>query len=156
MIYTKFALNDRSTMDMTILQRIKSWCASQERNETETEQKLLQLGANPDDVSRMLENLKEEGFLNQERYAGLYAGSKFRMKQWGKVKIRFELEQKGLNEVEINKGLDAIDQNEYLRTISNLIEQEAGRSHSDKILRRLCAKGFEEEVVRELIDHFGI
>jgi len=102
-------------MNSTILQRIRAWCATQERNEPETAQKLLKLGVNPDDIPRVLDNLKEEGFLNQGRYAGLYAG-----------------------------------------TISNLVEKEAGRNHSDTILRKLCAKGFEEELVRELIDHFGI
>jgi len=155
-IYTKFAGHDGLKMDTTILPRIKSWCASQERNVQETEQKILNLGAEPDDIPHMIEHLKEEGFLNPERYATLFAGSKFRMKQWGKVKIRYELEKKGIHETEINTALEGIEQAEYLRTISNLIEQEAGRNNAEKILQKLCTKGFEEEIVREIIDHFGI
>ncbi len=143
-------------MDAKILASIKSWCAGQERNRVETAQRLIKLGVDEEDKERYLDILEEEGFLNQARYAGLYAGSKFRTRQWGKNKIRYELEQKGFSDQEIRIALEEISQEEYLRTVSYLIEKEAGKRNADSILRKLCSKGFEEEVVQELIDHFGI
>lgn len=143
-------------MDAKILASLKNWCAGQERNRVETKHKLIKLGIEPAETDRYLEILEEEGFLNQMRYAGLFAGSKFRTRQWGKNKIRYELEQKGFSDQEIRLALEEISQEEYLRTVSFLIEKEAGKRNADSILRKLCSKGYEEEVVQELIDHFGI
>jgi regulatory protein len=41
------------------------------------------------------------------------------MKQWGRVKIRYELKQKHISEYCIKKGLKEIDEEEYKKHFRN-------------------------------------
>lgn len=153
---TKFADIVKKIMDISILQKIKSWCASQERCTSEVREKLIKSGVEPENVNLIIDNLSQENFINDHRYAGFYAGSKFRIHRWGKEKIRYELEQKEIDTEVIETAMEEISQEEYLRTITLLIEKEMGKSSPEKILQKLCSKGYEEEVVREMIENLGI
>lgn len=143
-------------MDISILTQIKNWCAYQERSTAEVEQKLLKLGAEPEKITGITESLKQEGYINHQRYAALFAGSKFRLRKWGKEKIRYELGQKGIGASEIEIAFEEISQEEYLRTITLLIEKEMGKTSPEGIIRKLCSKGYEEEIIREMIENMGI
>ena len=75
------------------LQKLKHFCGYQERSHYETQQKLYSLGLYKKDVEILLSQLIEENYLNEERYATAFAGGRFRIKQWGRVKIKYELQQ---------------------------------------------------------------
>ena len=65
--------------------------------------------------------LIENNYLNEERFAKAYAGGKFRMKQWGRIRIgrfnKHELKMRGLSEYCIKVGLAEIDEDDYLACI---------------------------------------
>jgi regulatory protein len=75
-------------------QKIKHYCAYQERSHAEAREKLYSFGLYRQEVETLLSQLIEENYLNEERFAVAFAGGKFRMKQWGKTKIKYELQQK--------------------------------------------------------------
>ena len=64
-------------------QKIKHYCAYQERSHYEAKQKLYSFGLYSNEVEDLLSRLIEEDYLNEERFAEQFAGGKFRMKQWG-------------------------------------------------------------------------
>ncbi|HTN38810.1 MAG TPA: hypothetical protein VL053_17135, partial [Arachidicoccus sp.] len=72
-------------------QKIRAYCAYQERNHYEVKQKLYSYGLFSTDVEVILTGLIVDGYLNEERFARQFAGGKFRMKGWGKMKIIQEL-----------------------------------------------------------------
>src|SRR6478736_3420107 len=86
-------------------QKIKHYCAYQERSHAETRDKLYGFGLYKHEVETLLTQLIEENYLNEERYAIAFAGGKFRMKQWGRVKIKYELKQKQVSEYNIKNAL---------------------------------------------------
>ena len=45
-------------------------------------------------------------FVNEERFAKQYASGRFRMKQWGKVKIILELKKRQISTYSINKAIE--------------------------------------------------
>lgn len=51
----------------------------------------------------LLSQLIEENYLNEERFAIAYAGGKFRINQWGKTKIKYNLTQKQVSNYCIKK-----------------------------------------------------
>ncbi len=106
------------------LQKAKHYCAYQERCHSEVKEKLYSFGLYKEDVNELLSQLISDNYLNEERFAIQYAGGKFRIKQWGKVKIKFSLKQKQVSEYCIKKALAAIDENEYNRTLAKLFEQK--------------------------------
>ncbi len=141
----------------TLTKKIQSWCSIQERSGNEVIAKLLTLGIEEDDISYVVEVLKEEDFLNEQRFARQYAGGKFRLKEWGKEKIKLGLQHHGLDDKLIYYALEEeISQEDYLRVITRLIEKDQGRKTSDDILRHIVSKGFEIEIVSEIMETLGI
>ena len=95
------------------LPKAKHYCAYQERCHSEVKDKLYSFGLNKKEVEQILSQLIEENYLNEERFAIQFAGGRFRIKQWGRVKIKYELKQKQVSEYSIKKALEQIKETEY-------------------------------------------
>jgi regulatory protein len=138
-----------------ILNKIFAYCAYQERCRKEIQQKLQNLGAFYDEIEDILTYLEEEGFLNEARFAKAFAGGKFRVKSWGRLKIRNELRKKGIADSLIEDALRAeISEDDYQEALLRLIskKQASGGSpptmtEKKKIIRHLQQKGYEWEAI---------
>lgn len=141
------------------LQKAKQYCAYQERCHSEVKEKLYSLGMNKKEVDELLSELISENYLNEERFAIQFAGGKFRIKQWGRVKIKYALKQKQVSEYCIKKALKAIDETAYTRTAEKLFEQKLKTLRSEKniftkkrkLQDHLLQKGFETSMISKLI-----
>lgn len=141
------------------LQKAKHYCAYQERCHSEVKEKLYGFGLYKKEVDELLSTLIEENYLNEERFAIQFAGGRFRIKHWGRVKIKYELKQKQVSEYCVKKALAAIDENDYKKQAQKLFEQKLKTLKSEKnvfIKKRklqdhLLQKGYETSLVRELI-----
>ena len=141
------------------LQKAKQYCAFQERCHSEVKEKLYSFGMNKKEVDELLSELISENYLNEERFAILYAGGKFRIKQWGKVKIKYSLKQKQVSEYCIKKALAAIDERDYIKTLEKLFDQKLKTLKAEKnifvkkrkLQDHLLQKGFETNLVSKLI-----
>ena len=91
-MYKKYVTNEQA------LQKIKHYCAYQERCHSEVKEKLYSLGVWKKDQDQMIATMIEEGYLNEERFAIAFASGRFKIKHWGRVKIRYELKQKQVSE----------------------------------------------------------
>lgn len=141
------------------LQKIKHYCAYQERSHAEVKEKLYGFGLYKKEVEPIISTLIEENYLNEERFAIAYAGGHFRSKDWGRVKIKYQLKQKQVSEYCIKKALKAIDEEDYQKTLQRLFDLKLKSLKSEKnifikkrkLLDHLLQKGFETELVRALI-----
>lgn len=136
------------------LARIQRYCAYQERSHKEVKTKLFEYGLYASQVDELISQLITDGFLNEERFAKAYAGGKFRMKKWGRLKIKNELESLGLTRYCIQRGLNEIESADYSRTLKSLIKKKASESQEqnlfkkrDKIARFAIGKGYEPDLV---------
>ncbi|MBI4930415.1 MAG: RecX family transcriptional regulator [Bacteroidetes bacterium] len=144
---------------MDLLLKAERFCAYQERCRFEVEKKLRELKAKPDEISKIIASLEEDEYLNDERYAKLFASGKFRIKRWGKNKIRAELRIKKMPDDFIQNALNAIDDEEYLKTIQHLIKRKAREVKTQdpkdklrKIVNNLLSKGFESELIWKCVN----
>ena len=142
------------------LQKARHYCAYQERSHSEAKEKLYGFGLKKQDVEEALSRLIEENYLNEERFAIQFAGGRFRMKQWGRIKIRYELNQKQVGDYCIKKALASIDDEEYDRTLSRLVEdkwedlkEEEPFVRRQKIQNALIQKGYEVDKIQEALSH---
>lgn len=94
-------------------QKIKHYCGYQERSHAEVKEKLYSFGLWKNDVEMLLSRIIEEDYLNGERFAKAFVGGKFRMKHWGRVKIKYELKQKQVSEYNIRKAMKEINEDDY-------------------------------------------
>jgi regulatory protein len=140
------------------LAKIQRYCAYQERSHKEVKTKLYDYGLYSSQVDEIVSQLITDGFLNEERFAKAYAGGKFRMKKWGKLKIKNELEFLGLTKNCIQRGLKEIELTDYSKTLKALIKKKSAESKEenlfkkrDKVARFVIGKGYEPEMVWEYI-----
>jgi regulatory protein len=140
------------------LDKIKKWCAYQERSHYETRSKLREYGLCLGDVDEALSILITENFLNEERFAETFARGKFRIKHWGKNKIKAELKFKKVSDYSINKALKQIDGNEYLKVAEKLIfkklketKEKVPYKKNYKVLQYVVGRGFEMDIVADIL-----
>lgn len=140
------------------LQKLRHYCAYQERCHKEVKDKLYGFGLSRDDVEESISTLIQENYLNEERYAVEFAGGHFRSKQWGRVKIGYELKMKGVSQYCINKALRSIDEDDYLKTIRTLISKKRSSikdeelkswQRNQKVTAYLAQRGFESQLVQQ-------
>jgi regulatory protein len=107
--------------------------------------------------------LIEENYLNEERYAIAFAGGKFRTKHWGRIKIKYELQQKKISPYCIKKAMKEIGDDDYQKVFSKLANEKWSTLKSEKnifIKKRktqdyLLQKGFEYELINEFFKKLG-
>lgn len=140
------------------LQKLKHYCAYQERCHQEVKEKLYELGVWSRDHDEIISSLIEENYLNEERFAIAFAGGKYRVKQWGRVKIKYELKQKQVSDYCIRKALKQIDEDEYKHLLQDLARDKYDSLKKDQyIIRRkktadyLLRRGFEPDLVNEML-----
>jgi regulatory protein len=140
------------------LQKLKHYCSYQERCHSEVKEKLYNYGLRKHDVELLISQLIEEDYLNEERFAILFAGSKFRAKQWGRIKIRYELKQKQIGEYIIKKAMKEIEEADYLKTLQHLAQKKWGSLKAEQHINRqvktqnyLMQKGYEPDLVSKAI-----
>jgi regulatory protein len=139
-------------------QKLRQYCAYQERSHFEAKEKLYSFGLHKTDVEPLLSKLIEEDYLNEERYAILFAGGHFRSKKWGRVKIKAALQQKKVSGYNIKKGLMVIEEPAYRKCLLQLasvkwnsIKSEQWINKMAKTTNYLLQKGYEPNLIQEAI-----
>lgn len=138
----------------TPLEKLKRYCAYQERCHEEVRTKLLSLKVYGAELEEVMSKLIEEDFLNEERYAKAFAGGKFRMLKWGRDKITWELKKRKISNYCIQKGLHEIDDKEYISVMQKLTASALKKYKSknpfetkNRTAKFLISKGFEAKLV---------
>lgn len=138
--------------------KICKFCAYQERSQQEVRDKLYSWGLWPDAVENIITNLIDENFLNEERFAISYARGKFRIKEWGKQKIKYALKHKGVSEPCIRKALSEIKDSDYLKTLNKVVSERSKKEKEKnpikrnyKIVSHLISRGFEADLVWDVL-----
>lgn len=143
--------------------KIKHYCGYQERSHAEVKEKLYSFGLRKAEVEQLISQMIEENYLNEERYAVAFAGGHFRMKQWGKTKIKYELKQKGVSEYSIKKALKEIDEDDYEKTFRSLADAKLKTLTSEqniftkkkKLQNYLVGKGYEFDLIGRVVNEIG-
>lgn len=142
------------------LAKLQSYCAYQERCHKEVRYKLIELGIYGEDLDLILTELIEQNFLNEERYAIAFAGGKFRIKKWGKIRIIRELKQNNISEYCIKKAIESqLPDDDYWTTLEavinkrdRLLKEKNPYRRKQKIASYVISKGFESNLVWEIIN----
>lgn len=140
------------------LAKAEHYCAYQERSQQEVRDKLYDWGLWSDDVENIIAELIETNFLNEERFALAYVSGKFKIKHWGKIKIKQGLKLKKVPERMISNALKTIEYDEYLQSIRSAAEKKlASISEKDpfkrkyKLVSYLLSKGFEHDLINDVL-----
>ena len=145
---------------MELKAAILHYCKYQERCHSEVRNKLYELGCSTTEVEQTITGLIETGILNEERFAKAFAGGKFRMKQWGREKIKQQLKLRKISDYCIKKALADIPAEDYETTLNKLALKKAEEikkdrsilSRKSKLYRYLSQKGYERDLITDIIN----
>lgn len=140
------------------LKKAAYFCVYQERTQREVRERLAEWEIIGDDAEEIIAYLISENYVNEERFAKIFAGSKFRVKHWGRQKIRYELKMRGLSAYCVDAGMREIEDEDYFEALKALLEKKKQELRNEnvlirnqKIARFALSKGFESELVWDII-----
>jgi regulatory protein len=140
------------------LSKAMALCSRREYCPEDIRQKIESWGLGENDSLRVIEILKKENFLNENRYAEAFVKDKFKYNKWGKVKIAAHLKMKKLSPGIIKSAMGCIDDESYRKAITDLIVSHRrgvkAKNQYDlkgKLLRYGLSKGFESELLYDII-----
>ena len=161
----------RNPDPVLILEKIRHFCSYRERSEKEAGLKLKAMLVPSAKVKGILNQLREEGFISDERFARAFVRGKWRVNHWGKVKITFDLRGKRIPEKLISAALEEIDENVYRKILEELIRKKTAElrpkqreknnsgktlNFKDKLFNFASGKGYESDLIREILDELTI
>ncbi len=137
----------------------KKFCSKSEKCSSDVLKKLNYYNISNNQKLRIIEELKKEKFIDEERYTKAYVHDKFKFNKWGKIKIFYALKNKNISEALIYKHLENIDMDDYIKTLAEIIGQKKSVSKVDdphklkaSIIRFASGRGFEYDLITKLIE----
>ncbi len=139
-------------------QKLKKYCAYQDRCHQEVRTKLISLKVYGDDLEEIIAALIQENYLDEERFARSYARGKFRFKRWGRNKIKQNLQLRRISSYCIKKGMEEIEEEEYMDTLRLILEKQIVKYselpeliRKDKAIKYANKRGFEADLIFKVI-----
>ncbi len=136
-------------IDKTTYDKLSNFCAYQERCASDVKEKMRKLKMEKDEYDDYIERLKDDNFLNEERFVKYYVNAHVK-KKWGKTKMKAALGAKRIDSSLIKQYLDDMDEGDYddqIKTIAekkwNTIKAKTPSDKKTKMLRFLLSKGYE-------------
>ena len=122
----------------------------------EVRRKMAELKMSEQESEQLMQEILEDGFVDDTRFAESFVRGKMTYNRWGRVKIRAELLQRGVSSNIIAEQLNSLDQNLYEKNLKYLIERwkrENPVADNAKMFRHLLAKGYTYDEVRQCVSN---
>ena len=140
------------------IEKARKYCLRGEKCRQDVRKKLYDWKIPPDWHEKILDTITEERFIDEERFAKSFANDKCYLNKWGKIKIRYTLLSKNIDENIINKALENIDNKRYKEIFHDVSSQKLKllknkENDSYKIKQKLVAflsrRGFEPDLIND-------
>ena len=133
-----------------MLHRAASYCSASERCIQDVEKKIKAAGLTEEESDRIIARLQQERFIDENRFAYYFVNDKLRFNKWGRIKINYEMQRKGIPTNIRSEALAGIDNQEYQSILLSLLKNKKktirGKDNREiytKLLRFAAGRGFE-------------
>lgn len=136
------------------LHRAAALCSSAEHCTADIREKLARWGVTEADSRTIIDRLVQERFIDEQRYAVAFVKDKFRFSGWGRIKMRYALQQKRIDGSDIDHALATLDEEQYndrllelLQAKSRSIRDDDPKARRAKLFRFATSRGFESALI---------
>lgn len=140
------------------LNTVAAMCSKKEYCTREIQEKLRNWEIPGQEITRILDFLHKNNFVDDRRFAKFYARDKFRFNKWGKQKITLMLRQKGITADVIREALSQLEPEAYDRTCYQLLQQKLKTTKEEdpqklkaKLIRFAAGRGFDFDVIHHCL-----
>ena len=141
-----------------LLQQLAALCASKECCLQELRKRLAKSDLPEEAQARILQQLQAERFVDEARFARCFTADKFRLNRWGRIRINYELTQKGIPSGIRQEALAGIDEEQYRETLTDLLlakKKTTQAKHTgelfQKLLRFAASRGYESAITYDCL-----
>jgi regulatory protein len=138
---------------------LKEICSRREKCCSDIRKKLDAWDIPPDNHNTVIEALIKDKFIDERRYSVFFTNDKFKFNKWGKIKIRYALIEKGINENNIDQAFENINSTDYHNTLKELLGKKLSGikdpekfKKKAKLIRFGQSRGFESNLLYSIID----
>ena len=136
------------------LHRAAALCSSAEHCTADIREKLARGGVTEADSRTIIDRLVQERFIDEQRYAVAFVKDKFRFSGWGRIKMRYALQQKRIDGSDIDHALATLDEEPYNDRLLELLQAKSRSIRDDdpearraKLFRFAASRGFEPSLI---------
>jgi regulatory protein len=131
-----------------------------ERTVSEVRRHLETRGCRPDEVRTAIEQLQADRFLDDARYARMFAEDKRTLEHWGSERIERALLQRGIDRDLVAETMGEDEDGGDLQRALALLEQRVqppprDRRERDRALGILLRKGYEPELALDALTAYA-
>jgi len=141
------------------LNKARNICSKQEKCIVDIQKKLLEWGLGSSDNKIIIAKLLKEQFIDEARFAKTFTREKFFQNRWGKIKIRYHLNQKKISEKNISEAFDEIKDSEYQKVLYDLLTKKKYSTKAKnqyqlkgKLINYALSRGFENTIIYEVLE----
>jgi regulatory protein len=146
------------TNEIAVINRLKQLCSRSEKCRSEIIEKLQQWNFEGES-EKIIDALIEEGYLDEKRFTDSFVNDKIRFGKWGRLKIKFMLNQKKIPSEIINSALTSFSNDDYLQVIeTELIKKNKSLKGGNffekkrKLYAFAAQRGYESDFSLQIID----
>jgi len=152
-------MNNKDLTTQQIESKLQYYCSYQDRCHKEVIEKLKTFNIKSNESNEIISNLIKDNYLNESRFSENFVRGKFKIKNWGKVRIVRELKQRNISRYNINLGLKEIDSQEYQNKLDEIFKNKLSSLNNlnktiikKKIISYLLYRGWESNLIYSKIN----
>lgn len=148
----------KNASEAEVLHRMASLCSLKEYCIQDIRRKIREAGLEGEECERIIKRLCSEKFIDEERYTRAFTKDKLRFSKWGRIKVRYELQKKGIPTALADAALGAVDETEYRNTLKEILilknKSTKGKTPQEvfaKLFRFAAGRGFESPLINSCL-----
>ena len=152
-------MNNKDLTNKQIEGKLQYYCSYQDRCHKEVIEKIKTFNIKSNESNEIISNLIKDNYLNESRFSENFVRGKFKIKNWGKVRIVRELKQRNISRYNINLGLKEIDSQEYENKFDEIFKNKLSSLENlnktikkKKIISYLLYRGWESNLIYSKIN----
>lgn len=139
------------------LSKAQAYCSRAEKCESDVRTYLYKQHVDSETIEKIVDSLRDDKFVDNERYARAFVSDAFKFNKWGRLKIRQALLAKGISDKIMAEPLSEIDETEYMSLLESLVQSKLKSVRGDdeykvkaSVFRFAYSRGFEPDLVEKV------
>lgn len=140
------------------LVKMAAYCSKAERAESDVYKKLNLWELESEIIERIINRLKKENYLNEERFCRCFIKDKLLFNKWGKTKIIFELKKKRVSEQTISTCFEEFESDDFEESLQKVLSSKARtiKAKDDydkktKLIRFALGRGYSYDQIQRCL-----
>ena len=139
--------------------KLQYYCSYQDRCHKELTEKLKTFNVKQHESNQIISNLINDNYLNESRFSESFVRGKFKIKNWGKIRIISELKRRNISPYNITLGLKEVEDQDYLNKFEEIFKKKLSSLNNlssdvkkKKIISYLQYRGWESSLIYSKIN----